>query len=266
MDQELKQRLIGAAVVTALAAIFIPMLFDDPVDNSARQISEMGVPKPPVDISEEAAHPLPDSTQDVLSAKPGAEYEPPSDLPSQELDSAVTSEPDSTEISVANGDESNWIEDGAGDNGAWQVVDGNGDTLDSEKPHLTDEEAMALEPTPANPPKTPKPASDTPSESQPIAKTAPKPLESKPKPNTDKSKSGLIRWYVQAGSFSKKENALALKDTLRKQGFPVFMETQSTSRGPMYRLKIGPELDKKRALSIKSKLSSQKISSIVLAE
>ena len=33
MNQELKQRLIGAVVVTALAAIFIPMLFDDPVDN-----------------------------------------------------------------------------------------------------------------------------------------------------------------------------------------------------------------------------------------
>ena len=36
MDHELKQRIIGTVVVTALAAIFVPMLFDDPVDSSGK--------------------------------------------------------------------------------------------------------------------------------------------------------------------------------------------------------------------------------------
>ncbi|MDP3589010.1 MAG: hypothetical protein Q8R54_00535, partial [Methylobacter sp.] len=46
MDHELKQRLIGAVVVTALCAIFIPMLFDDPVDNSGQLVSELSIPAP----------------------------------------------------------------------------------------------------------------------------------------------------------------------------------------------------------------------------
>ncbi len=47
MDHELKQRLIGALVVTALAAIFIPMLFDDPVDDRTQQVSELTIPPVP---------------------------------------------------------------------------------------------------------------------------------------------------------------------------------------------------------------------------
>ena len=46
MNQELKQRFIGAVVVTALAAIFIPMLFDDPVDNSGQLEATAKVTKP----------------------------------------------------------------------------------------------------------------------------------------------------------------------------------------------------------------------------
>jgi len=47
MDQELKQTIDRAAVVTALAAIFIPMLFDDPVDTSRAAVSEMTIPEAP---------------------------------------------------------------------------------------------------------------------------------------------------------------------------------------------------------------------------
>ncbi len=47
MDQELKQRLIGAAVITALAAIFVPMLFDDPIDESGKSINELKIPELP---------------------------------------------------------------------------------------------------------------------------------------------------------------------------------------------------------------------------
>ena len=32
MDQELKQRMIGAAVIIALAVIFVPMLFDGDIE------------------------------------------------------------------------------------------------------------------------------------------------------------------------------------------------------------------------------------------
>ena len=67
MNQELNQRLIGAVVVTALAAIFIPMLFDDPVDNSGQLVSELVIPATPVNTGEESANKLPTSANQVLN-------------------------------------------------------------------------------------------------------------------------------------------------------------------------------------------------------
>src|SRR5664279_2762793 len=65
MDHELKQRLIGAVVVTALCAIFIPMLFDDPVDNSGQLVSELNIPVP-VDSGVDVAGKLPSSADQAL--------------------------------------------------------------------------------------------------------------------------------------------------------------------------------------------------------
>lgn len=63
MDQDLKQRLVGAIVITSLAAIFVPMLFDDPVDESGKMISELKIPDaPPSFLSE-----TPRSVDDVIS-------------------------------------------------------------------------------------------------------------------------------------------------------------------------------------------------------
>jgi len=51
MDQELKQRLIGASVIIALAIIFIPMLFDNEVDKSGDKKIDIVIP-------ESGSHPL----------------------------------------------------------------------------------------------------------------------------------------------------------------------------------------------------------------
>jgi len=56
------------------------------------------------------------------------------------------------------------------------------------------------------------------------------------------------------------------RDKLRKLGFPATLETLSTGQGTIYRLKIGPELDKQRALDIRNRLNQQNIKTIILAE
>ncbi len=66
MDQSLKQRLLGVVVVTALAAIFVPMLFDDPVDESASAISELRIPPSPVAEISAEIEPPPESAAQVL--------------------------------------------------------------------------------------------------------------------------------------------------------------------------------------------------------
>ena len=67
MDQTLKQRLVGAVVLTALAAIFVPMLFDDPVDETGRKINELKIPELPSHL--QAAHSvrLPGKPSDVIT-------------------------------------------------------------------------------------------------------------------------------------------------------------------------------------------------------
>ncbi len=62
MDQDLKQRLVGAVVITSLAAIFVPMLFDDPIDESGKMISELTIPKAPLN----GVKSIPKSADDVM--------------------------------------------------------------------------------------------------------------------------------------------------------------------------------------------------------
>ena len=63
MDQELKQRLIGAVVITALAAIFVPMLFDDPIKESGQIVNELTLPEPPVEAFAKTAERLPEDSR-----------------------------------------------------------------------------------------------------------------------------------------------------------------------------------------------------------
>jgi len=58
-----------------------------------------------------------------------------------------------------------------------------------------------------------------------------------------------------------------LMETLHKQGFPAILESiNSAANTTLYRIKVGPTLDKKRGLEMKAKLDAQKISSFLTAE
>ena len=56
-------------------------------------------------------------------------------------------------------------------------------------------------------------------------------------------------------------------ETLRKQNLPVTLDTiKSANDGLIYRLKIGPTLEKKRAIEMKTKLDTLKIQSFLISE
>ncbi len=160
MEQELKQRLVGAIVITSLAAIFVPMLFDDPVDETGQMMSELTLPPEPVTALNAASVKLPQSVDDV----------------------------------------------------------------------------MAL----------PAPAA--------IKKLQQQPTEKMP------------RWFVQVGTFGDKNNALAIRDKIRKQGFAVQIKQTVGGKGTLYRVQVGPEIDRKRAEQLKLKVSQlNKIKAILTA-
>jgi DedD protein len=281
MDHELKQRLIGAVVITALAAIFVPMLFDDPVDNSGKAVTELAAPEVPADSSA-ATNNLPADKTQVLAR-------PDSELSVSEEDShadATANDQGTNNTSSEQTGQSGDSSDVGSDIHEGEPVDDLAlkQSNQNEKPSLdTGEVDEAGQPkisaeTPSKNPDatqksgqeailpTEKPASKQGIPEEP--KHNPVPLTKKPKVtktkhvDAQKTNSKLIRWSVQAGSFAKKENAQTLVDKLRKQGLPASIVT----KGNLFRIKIGPALDKKKAIDMKAKLDKQNIQSYLQSE
>ncbi|UOA08809.1 SPOR domain-containing protein [Methylobacter sp. S3L5C] len=255
MNQELKQRLIGAIVVTALAAIFIPMLFDDPIDNSGQSISELIIPPTPVKTGEESANKLPTNANQILNAPDAGSETVVNTEEESELSSSNQLTPEAPlddEPQVDTEDLGEPMTDEAGNDGTSTSLD-TGIIDEPPKPVTT------LKKTESNTTKAvTKVKPTTPATANTTEKSAVKAV---------KPKSEFSRWTIQAGSFGKKENAMSLMETLRKQGLPVTLDvSKGAGNTPIYRLKVGPVLDKKRALEMKAKMDSQKIQSLLIAE
>ncbi|SJM89810.1 SPOR domain-containing protein [Crenothrix polyspora] len=271
MDHELKQRLIGAIVVTALAAIFLPMVFDDPVENNGQQVSELTLPKPPEKTAEKelpadfgrALTPDQDITTDTANSNTGDKNNLPNDEEQgQALDSGAEEELIVTEDTPSASKTKPSVDS----------LD-TGDILEAEPTHAPKHGSVKSKATESGDTHTvttttvkkkPKPVIETENHKtiKPIDDDITTDTSHKSKPTPVKTVPGLGRWSIQAGSFSKKENAIALLEKLQKQGFPVILQT----KGDIYRLKIGPELDKQRASDMKKKLDKQNIQSLMIAE
>lgn len=256
MDQELKQRLIGAIVVTALATIFIPMLFDDPVDQSGQAVSELVIPESPVKTSEDAANKLPANAGDVLA-------QPEHGLTPEETE-ATFDEPLDTNVQQ---DTEVGYADGAPDAEEGPVIDEpdidepviTPPTTSPKPKHVVDGQAAHVPVAKTKPAAKQAPVAKV---ETPVAKPKPKPVAKPVQPNVSAAKAkpapSLSRWYIQVGSYGQEANAMAMWNKLRKQGFPVLMETvHLPEKGTLYRLKVGPELDHKRASAMKAKLEKQ---------
>ncbi len=83
MDKVLKQRLIGATILIALAVIFIPMLFDAPEEERLSRDMTIDLPEPPTDRTQVRRMPLDaDQARQPPDAEPPRTIEP--DAPEQQ--------------------------------------------------------------------------------------------------------------------------------------------------------------------------------------
>jgi DedD protein len=64
-------------------------------------------------------------------------------------------------------------------------------------------------------------------------------------------------WVVQVGSFNNRKNALGLKDKLRKKKVHAFVERIIKSNTAIYRVRVGPEVSRKKAEALKVKLKKE---------
>ncbi len=299
MNPELKHRLIGAAVVTALATIFIPMLFDDPVDNRGQLVSEqLSIPAVPIKSPEVSANRLPtpaNKTTKPTTEKPASGEEEPTDSVADaeivdDADAEANGEPPVNESTQTQTDAEN-------------VATAEQLPVAEEEPEPLDTgvvpEAKSSVKKPIIKPVKPIEA-DVEAKLKPVVKanipkllpvTKPvetvavvKPIVKKPEVNATKpvvtakpenpavttpekaAKPELVRWTILAGSFGQKDHATTLMKSLREQGIPVIIETTQSAKGTIYRLKVGPELDKKKAEANKAKLDKQKVDNVLISE
>jgi len=321
MDHELKQRLIGAVVVTALCAIFIPMLFDDPVDNSGQLVSELSIPAP-ADSGANTAGKLPTSAEQVSKLpdpEPLSTEAAGDTLESTGAAEEVIDEPVAGQPKQGRSEESLYTESEGytkEDTGAEEVVEPEDSQPKSRlkqtpaeqslsadtaadgirksmapKMQVRDSHVETKEPVkvkkvvepiklavkkPEIEPsvEAPKAAALGDAARQPILKqpSSAKSLAAavaeakKPVVVPPKATPKLVRWYIQLGSFSKKENAMSLWESLHEQGLPASLDTVQTDKGTSYRLRVGPELDGKKAAAMKARLDKQNIKAILISE
>jgi DedD protein len=72
-----------------------------------------------------------------------------------------------------------------------------------------------------------------------------------------------VRWYLNAGSFSQQANAVTLQETLKKQGFAASIKEVTGPKGSVFKVRVGPMLDKAKAQAVKTKLAQINVNSFL---
>ncbi len=190
METTLKQRLIGAAVIIALAVIFVPMI----LDGSGREESvalDMEVPPEPTFTFESE---LPDPKKlDEL---------PP-------IDAEVVEEQEEPKVEKSADQESN-------------------ETVKTENPDKKEEQKIAT--------------------ATQVVEATEDHIETNP---------ALSAWAVQVAAFGEKNKAVALQEKLIAKNLPAFTEQSEKGNKILYRVKVGPELQRENAEKLRDKIEKE---------
>lgn len=179
MEERLKQRLVGAAVLVSCGVMLAPMVLDRP-DEPERLIRASNIPPKPEKVFRTRIAPV--SEAEILGPKPEADVS----------------------------------------------AGGTGKGLGEE------EEAAAAESVART-----SAAGDVADATEAVARP------------------GLSAWAVQLGSFVDAANALALRDRLRTQGYPAFVESVRVGDRKIMRVYVGPQLLRAKAAESQKRLEKE---------
>ncbi|HEY5700876.1 MAG TPA: SPOR domain-containing protein [Gammaproteobacteria bacterium] len=194
MDEQLKQRLVGAAVLVLLAVIFIPMILDQPPEPAPRL----------------KATPVPAKSDESFSSRIFPLDAPETPLVDEQRTRRAVEPMVSASAAAREGETS-----------------GSANASD----------AAADEPTAAS-------SGGSSSGAGAVGPTA---------------------WAVQLGSFSSSQNAVALRDRLRKKGYTAFVEKAESRGSEVTRVYVGPALAREQADEVVKKLYAEtKLKGIVV--
>ena len=293
MDEQLKRRLLGAGIISILAVVVVPFFFEDKAPRTATELplpiepQALSLPKDEVAVVEEKASPDAPSQPTVQASKKRAYTVVPLEEPSAKAPAQPVAAQDDA-VKMAPVDEES--EQTEAVSKAPVILDPKapqsktnltpklqrplGDVpparvaQDVQEPVKTaPKKPEALKPVkPATAPlaqdSVPKKAPAT----TDVAKKAPTPsVSAQNLDSTKKSPSSQANakpavpssYLVQAGTFSDESNAKNLVDKLKKRSLPVRLQVVEGLNGKVYRVTVGPNLDRGRAEQIQKQLSEQ---------
>jgi len=223
LDIGAKKRLIGAVVLVILAAVFLPMLVEDEQGLKPVSEAEFAIPAPPpVDRGRQA-----EVFPNLDEAAPRA--------------MGTGTAPGLSEPKPA--------EAGGGL---------SADELEAAAPVAPTPPVPEAKPTPPDPPKAaakPEGSKAAAAKPDPVAPIQPKakPGESAPNPVPK----GRGSWVVQVAALSTPEAAQQLEKKLRAKGYSAFVQKLEGTNRTLWRVRVGPEVDRDRAKAAADEIKRQ---------
>ena len=206
-NSSVKQRLVGAVVLVALAIIFIPMVLDFR-DDVALESGGSPIPARPAGELKSVEIPLREwSGKDMSDVLAEQDFT---------IAPAVEVVPDAGEDA----------------------------TPQAEAPPARAEAATAA---PANP---------SVAKAEPAKPAAPAKAPA-PAGSVDANDEEALAWVIQVGSFASEDNAITLRDRLRRAGYAAFVEQAQAGGRTISRVRVGPEPSRDEAEKAKSKLQRE---------
>lgn len=107
-----------------------------------------------------------------------------------------------------------------------------------------------------------------PSLKQSEPKPVPTPIDAKKKKVEQKKKASppkpIQAWALQVSTLSNKKSAVALRDKLRKKGHKAYVDTSKKNGKATHRVRIGPEIDRKRVEKLRDKFKKEGVESFIV--
>jgi DedD protein len=238
-----RRRLIGAIVLALAAAVVVPMLLESDPKPLGEDVS---VRIPPVDdgrfvnqLGEKRGDGSRTGTPETTAAAPPP-APPPAAAPSPPATPPAT--PPVTESPAA-------------DVAAKPPAAAKDAAPGGAAKALSDAERKVISP----PVPTPRATDRTEAPKADVAKAAPK---SEPLAGTARPEGA---WSVQLAAFADDKGANALAGKLRKAGHPAYTEPYSTSRGTLWRVRVGPYPSRDAAEAARTRLKADGQSGIITA-
>lgn len=217
MDEGAKRRLVGAAVLVALAVIFVPMLLNDKDDDGLGE--PIVIPDAP-GFDADVAGPDGDVTGDVAG-------DAATDALSDSTPALPSPEPPTSALSQGRD-----VESGMAPLPVPQTSAPAASRSRAEPESSTQTIRDSI-------PTTPAPRTST-------GVVGPKPVPA-----------GAAAWVVQVASLGSAAAAETLQNELRGKGYPAFVEQARVNGKLYYRVRVGPETDRGRANSVAGRLQRE---------